>query len=172
MKKLIVITSYTLLGLLVTTASAAGPEKDNGEEPHPFQVVLELDFTGGSSHTSSEPITVGNSTAVIQYIACNIRHIPPGTTDAAFQLFADIEGGGSALVLDSGMETTNEFGPGPVDRLQYATAFVTACIGKKCDSLGEEVYESLTVIASRNDFGQTVADETMDCVLTGMLHGG
>ncbi len=169
MNKSVLITASAVLVFSLASNFAIASGKDQDTAAMPFQVALDLVFDAGSSRTIGEPITFGNSTAVLQYIACEKRVTPSLTTDAAFQLTVDIEGGGSLLILDSSMEPGGHGGPGYTNNRVFGAAFVSACVGKKCNSLGEDVYESFTVSAWKNDYHSTPV-ETMTCTLTGMLY--
>ena len=165
MKRLSMITAFAVIGFLLTSTAALAAGRDDDDGSKIFQVALDLEFTDNTFRAESD-FAVENSTLLLKYISCTMAsRSPTASNAAAFDLFVNTESSGRIQVLNGLLEPGRDFAPGPGANL-IGNAFVTACIGKKCESLNGETYESFSVDATRNDNFRT---EYMRCLLTGEI---
>ena len=167
---LLTLAAFLLLGFSITVN--AEPPKGSESEAQPFQVVLSVHWENdGGLYTSSNPFTFGvNKTAELQYVACRMRHSYLGSANAQFQLVANIEGGLLPMVtiIAGDMVKLANFTP-PSQSFSAFNELVSACVGKKCNSMGDGDYVSLTLSATRSS-ADTTFDEDMDCLISGVVY--
>ena len=166
MKRMFLIIACAVLGyfFVSTTGYAAGKDGDGGNKL--FQVVLDLTFEDQTYQAENE-FGVTNSTAILNYITCGMSSASPSASnEAEFKLFLRAVGGGMLLVLNNDLELMPEYTPGPSGGELVGNEFVSACIGKKCDSLNGLSYESFVLTATR---GTNIRTENMACILVGEL---
>ena len=161
------IIACAVLGYLIVSTAGFAAGRDDESRSKPFQVALDLVFENTTPRVENE-FTVENSTASLSYIVCEMSTAGGSASNqAAFKLFVRTESSDSLLVLDSLMERGHDFASGPSAGVLIGNAFVSACIGKKCESLNGLTYESFVVSATRDAYNRT---ESMHCILVGELH--
>lgn len=166
-----IIILIVLVAVPCLSVSASGPVKTGQMLAEPFQVVLSASWEdeGGYAAETDTFVIDENKTAIVQYVSCRARHAPGGSNDATFRLTADIANGtlSNATILAGNMEPLHTSGSGSID-YEASADFVSACIGKHCNSFGDGAYVSLTLYASRDD--SSADAESVDCLVSGTMY--
>jgi hypothetical protein len=164
-----------LLILPFRSASAAGPPKVADLLPQHFQITISAswnDLLGNQSNldTASEPFVIEEGkTALLNYVACRAYHAKfSGSTDASFRLAAEVQGElpGEVTILAGEMEPESAFLGGP--HFESSADVISACIGSKCNSLGDDTYVSLILYANR-DSGSGYPEQ-VNCLISGLIY--
>ncbi|MFC1796149.1 hypothetical protein ACFL1V_03535 [Pseudomonadota bacterium] len=162
-----------LITLPFMSVSAGGPPKITEILPQPFQIILSAIWEGGNLNsltTISDPFVIEEEkTALLQYVSCRATHANfNGSNDATFRLTAEVEGAfpGEVTILAGEMVPETAFHGGPT--YEASADVISACIGMKCNSLGDDTYMSLKLYAARNSGSDT--PESVDCLISGLIY--
>ena len=145
MRNLLVIAALGLIAAGANCVSADPPGQEPKSRPAAFQVVLTALFPDNFFSATSDAFSVGEGmTAEVECIFCASRWDDTAPANLAFRLYAGIAGGGSVMILERTMQDSVWAANTPIAAVEFASAdFVSACIGKSCDSHGPDEYDSL-----------------------------